>query len=121
MKLSVKLHGPNNSQEIPEEWPDVVRELDDKAEVPEGLLEMTVSEYNAYRALHRHKYDEWYRVYREPKEQARDAYSKKLSKMKPYFEMLQVMEQDGDTLSTNERAMIKKYKDTEDLLKGVDL
>ena len=61
MRLFVKLYKDTANEEgLPGEWPAQVREIHDPEEpISPPWIQMTVQEYDAYRALHRKKYDAW--------------------------------------------------------------
>jgi hypothetical protein len=61
MKLNVLTYEHKaNSQSLPAAWPAEVREVADDAPPPAApWIQMTVAEYHAYRAQHKHLYAAW--------------------------------------------------------------
>lgn len=60
MKLHVLLYrDADNPRQIPWLWPAQVREMDDEAAPDAPWLEMSLDEYNHYRAQHQNEFDAW--------------------------------------------------------------
>lgn len=60
MNLAVKFYSENNTQGIPDFWPEQVIELGNSNTLPSDDYQLfTLEEYNSYLETNKHLYDEW--------------------------------------------------------------